>query len=111
MKEKCPYINLKNEFNSPKTMKKSFSSTYNYFQIESKNKKRSTNKYLGVKSIEENKSMNSDFITLSREANIYTSKDKYIKNKKIQLFYITPAKRANLFIIRTSFAACSGEVI
>ena len=86
MKEKCPYINLKNEFNSPKTMKKSFSSTYNYFQIESKNKKRSTNKYLGVKSIEENKSMNSDFITLSREANIYTSKDKYIKNKKIQLY-------------------------
>ena len=86
MKKKCPYINLKNDFNSPKNIKKSFSSTYTYFQIESKNKKRIINKYLGIKSIKDNKFMNSNFITLSREANIYTSKDKYIKNKKVQLF-------------------------
>ena len=86
MKEKCSYINIKNEISTPKIMKKSFSSTYTYFKIESKNKKRSINKYLGIKSINDNKCMNSNFITLSREANMYTSKDKYIKNKKIQLF-------------------------
>ena len=86
MKKKCPQINIKYEPCSPRKMKKSFSSTYNYFQIESKNKKRYINLYSGIKSISNYKYMNSNFISLSKEANIFTSKNEYIKNKRIQLF-------------------------
>ena len=86
MKKKCPQINIKYEPCSPRKMKKSFSSTYDYFQIESKNKKRCINLYSGIKSISNYKYMNSNFISLSKEANIFTSKNEYIKNKRIQLF-------------------------
>ena len=86
MKKKCPITYMKNLICSPRKLKKSFSSTYTYFQIESKNKKKSINKYSGIKSIDDNKQMNSNFLTLSREANKFTSKERYIKNKKIQIF-------------------------
>ena len=74
---------------TPKTfnMKKSLSFTYRFFDIESKNKKKSLfDKSLGIKTIRENNNMNSNFETLSKEANKYTSNAEYIKNKRIQIF-------------------------
>ena len=68
-------------------MKKSLSFTYRFFDIESKNKKKSLfDKSLGIKTIRENNCMNSNFVTLSKEANKYTSNAEYIKNKRIQIF-------------------------
>ena len=74
---------------TPKTfnMKKSLSFTYRFFDIESKNKKKSLfDKSLGIKTIRVNNNMNSNFETLSKEANKYTSNAEYIKNKRIQIF-------------------------
>ena len=68
-------------------MKKSLSFTYRFFDIETKNKKKSLfDKSLGIKTIRENNCMNSNFVTLSKEANKYTSNAEYIKNKRIQIF-------------------------
>ncbi len=66
-------------------MKKSFS--YRFFEIETRNKKKSlTAKSLGIKTINENNNINSRFINLSKDANKYTSNADYIKNKKMQIF-------------------------
>ena len=73
----------------PKTMKikKSLSLTYRYFNIETKNKNKSLReKSFGIKSIKENNNLKSNFISLSKEANKYTSNAIYIKNKRMQLF-------------------------
>ena len=86
MKKNDQKINTKY---TPKTfnMKKSLSFTYRFFYIESKNKKKSLfDKSLGIKTIRENNYMNSNFETLSKEANKYTSNAEYIKNKRIQIF-------------------------
>ena len=93
---------MKND-NIPKTkkLKKSLSFTYKYFNIETKNKHKSLkDKSAGIKSIKENKTMLSNFISLSKEANIYTSNANYIKNKRMQLFEINNTDEIN----KTSFS-------
>jgi len=66
----------------PKTSPYSFKYFYNIT-----NKKRAlNNSSLGINSIKENNDMESNFISLSKNANIYTSNAEYIQNKKMLLY-------------------------
>ena len=84
--------------NIPKTVKNKepLSLTYRYFKIETNNKNKSLrDKSLGIKSIIENNNLDSNFMSLSKEANKYTSNANYIKNKKMQLFDIIKTDNKN----------------
>ena len=60
--------------------------SYRYFQNITTNKKKTLNSIsLGVKTIKENDDMISNFLSLSKDANKYTSNVDYIQNKKMQL--------------------------
>ena len=88
------------ENNIPKTIKnkKPLSLTYRYFKIETKNKNKSLKaKSFGIKSIRETNNLNSNFMSLSKEANKYTSNANYIKNKKMQLFDIIKTDNKTIF--------------
>ena len=87
---------LKDEIPKTTKIKKSLSLTYRYFKIETKNKNKSLrDKSLGIKSIKENNNLNSNFISLSKDANKYTSNAIYIKNKRMQLFDIIKTDNKN----------------
>ena len=61
--------------------------SYRYFQNITTNKKKTLNSIsLGVKTIKENDDMIGNFLSLSKDANKYTSNVDYIQNKKMQLF-------------------------
>ena len=61
--------------------------SYRYFQNITTNKKKTLNRIsLGVKTIKENDDMIGNFLSLSKDANKYTSNVDYIQNKKMQLF-------------------------
>ena len=60
--------------------------SYRYFQNITTNKKKTLNSIsLGVKTIKENDDMIGNFLSLSKDANKYTSNVDYIQNKKMQL--------------------------
>jgi hypothetical protein len=105
---KIPKINIKKGANSIKSRipKKSIKSQTSFIQkiVDSKsvpktspfsfkyfcniaNKKKSLhNSSLGINSIKQSNDMESNFINLSKNANIYTSSADYIQNKKMLLF-------------------------
>ena len=62
--------------------------TFKYFCNIANKKKSLYNSSLGINSIKEKNDMESNFISLSKNANIYTSNAEYIQNKKMLLFKI-----------------------
>ena len=101
-------INTQAMFNAKsqnsKSVNKTSPFTFKYF-CSIANKKRSLfNSSMGINSIKDNKEMESNFIDLSKNANIYTSNADYIQNKKMLLFDKTnyddskyKPDRANIF--------------
>ena len=69
-----------------KSIPKSSPYSFKYFNNIENKKKSLYNSSLGINSIKQNNDMESNFINLSKNANIYTSNVEYIQNKKMLLF-------------------------
>ena len=74
------------KFIKPKSVPKTSPYTFKYFCFITNKKRSLNNSSLGVNSIKEKNDMESNFINLSKDANIYTSNAEYIQNKKMLLF-------------------------
>ena len=91
-KKRMPKQNMKSQtafiekFSLPKRVYKTSPYTFKYFCNIANKKKSLYNSSAGVNSIKENNDMESNFVNLSKNANIYTSNAEYIKNKKMLLF-------------------------
>ena len=110
MKKRMPVKDMKSQTSfigklpEPKRENRTSPYTFKYF-YNIANKKRSLyNSSLGINSIKESNDMESNFVNLSKNANIYTSNAEYIQNKKMLLFDKTnydeskyKPDRANIF--------------
>jgi hypothetical protein len=74
------------KFHHQKNMSKTSPYTFKYFYNTSKRIKAFSNSSLRINSIKEKNNMESNFISLSKNANIYTKNADYIQNKKMLLF-------------------------
>ena len=77
---------LIHKFVHQKSMPKTSPYTFKYFYNTSKRKKPFYNSSLRINSINEKNNMESNFVSLSKNANIYTKNAEYIQNKKMLLF-------------------------
>ena len=92
------------KFKNSKSVNKTSPYTFKYFCNIANKKKSLYNSSTGINSIKDNKDMESNFIDLSKNANMYTSNAEYIQNKKMLLFDKTnyddskyKPDRANIF--------------
>ena len=76
--------------------------TFKYFFNIANKKKTLYNSSLGINSIKENHDMESNFVNLSKNANMYTSNAEYLQNKKILLFDKTNYDDSNIRPDRTN---------
>ena len=110
MKTRMPKKNMKSQTSfveklpQPNRAYKTSPYTFKYFCNMANKKKSLYNSSLGINSIKENHDMESNFVNLSKNANMYTSNAEYIQNKKMLLFDKTnyddskyKPDRANIF--------------
>ena len=95
---------MNQKMGKPASVPKTSPYTFKYFCFIANKKRPLNNSTLGINSIKENNDMESNFINLSKDANIYTSNAEYIQNKKMLLFDKTnyddkkyKPDRANIF--------------